>query len=240
MPNNLPSQPLDPVPNPAASPGAGVPARYPHIAYHPPALDTTPEAGARAFFTRMNSRRSVRMFSDRPVSRETIEWCVRAAGTAPSGANKQPWRFVCVSDPAIKHTIRLAAEEEEREFYTRRAPPEWLADLAPLDTTPDKAFLDIAPWLIVVFKLMKTDQGGQTYYVNESVGIAVGLLLSAIHHAGLCALTHTPSPMGFLSKVLSRPEHERPFLLIPVGYAAGGCVVPDVHRKTLAEVAEFR
>lgn len=203
------------------------------------AIATSPEAASRDFYQCMNLRRSVRFFADRPVSRETIEWCVRAAGTAPSGANKQPWRFVCVSDPAIKRQIREAAEAEEHEFYTRRAPPEWLADLAPLDTTPDKGFLEVAPWLIVVFKLMKTDQGGQVYYVNESVGIAVGMLLSAIHHAGLCALTHTPSPMGFLAKVLGRAEHERPFLLIPVGYAGEQCVVPDIDRKPLGQIAEF-
>lgn len=213
--------------------------QHPTVPYQPPGIAEPPERAAHAFFEQMNSRRSVRMFSDRAVSRETIEWCVRAAGTAPSGANKQPWRFVCVSDPALKRQIRLAAEEEEREFYSRRAPAEWLADLAPLDTTPDKGFLEVAPWLIVVFKLMKTDTGGQVYYVNESVGIAVGMLLSAIHHAGLSALTHTPSPMGFLSKVLNRPEHERPFLLIPVGYAAPDCVVPDIRRKPLGDIAVF-
>lgn len=213
---------------------------HPHVPYVPASVDAVPEKAARAFYERMNLRRSVRFFSDRPVSRETIEWCVRAAGTAPSGANKQPWRFVCVSDAPTKAKIRAAAEQEEREFYTRRAPAEWLADLAPLDTTPDKKFLEIAPWLIVVFKMMKTDEGGQVYYVNESVGIAVGMLLAAIHHAGLCALTHTPSPMGFLSEVLGRPEHERPFLLIPVGYASADCVVPDIRRKGLGEIAVFR
>jgi nitroreductase len=184
----------------------------------------------------MSQRRSVRMFSNRPVSRETIEWIVRAAGTAPSGANKQPWRFVCVSDPALKREIREGAEAEEREFYERRANPEWLADLAPLQTDWRKEFLEIAPWLIVVFKLMRTDEGRQVYYVNESVGLAVGFLLAAIHHAGLVALTHTPSPMGFLTKILRRPERERPFLLIPVGYPAPDCVVPDIHRKRLEEI----
>jgi nitroreductase len=184
----------------------------------------------------MSQRRSVRMFSNRPVSRETIEWIVRAAGTAPSGANKQPWRFVCVSDPALKREIREGAEAEEREFYERRANPEWLADLAPLQTDWRKEFLEIAPWLIVVFKLMRTDEGRQVYYVNESVGLAVGFLLAAIHHAGLVALTHTPSPMGFLTKILRRPDHERPFLLIPVGYPAPDCVVPDIHRKPVEEI----
>ncbi|RMH30589.1 MAG: nitroreductase family protein, partial [Planctomycetota bacterium] len=155
-----------------------------------------PEAAARAFYETMRTRRTVRMFSDRPVSRETIQWCVRAAGTAPSGANKQPWRFVCVQDPALKRAIRAGAEAEEREFYSRRASAEWLADLAPLGTDPDKSFLEVAPWLIAVFKLARADDGSRVYYINESVGIACGLLLAAIHHAGLVSVTHTPSPMG--------------------------------------------
>ncbi len=168
-----------------------------------------------------------------------------AAGTAPSGANKQPWRFVAIRDPEIKREIRLAAEAEEREFYARRATPEWLADLAPLGTDADKPFLEIAPWLIAVFKMMKQDaddQGaqGQVYYANESVGIACGMLLCAIHHAGLCALTHTPSPMGFLSKLLGRPSHERPYLLLPVGYPADDCVVPDISRKREGEIMVWR
>jgi len=198
-----------------------------------------PEEAARRFYEIMARRRSVRMFSDEPVSRETIEWVIRAAGTAPSGANKQPWRFVAVSDPELKRRIRAGAEAEEREFYERRASPEWLADLAPLETTADKGFLEVAPWLIVVFKLMKGDDGGQVYYVNESVGIACGLLLAAAHHAGLATLTHTPSPMKFLCEILGRPRHDRPFLLIPVGYPAGGCVVPDIGRKGLEEIAVF-
>jgi nitroreductase len=180
------------------------------------------------------------MFSDRPVSEETIRWCVRAAGSAPSGANKQPWRLVCVRDPALKRTIREGAEAEEREFYSRKANAEWLKDLQPFETTPDKPFLEVAPWLIVVFKLAKTDDGSQVYYVNESVGIAVGLLLAAIHHAGLVSLTHTPSPMAFLTKILDRPEHERPFLLIPVGYPAEGCEVPAITRKPLEEIMVVR
>lgn len=200
---------------------------------------------ARTFYEVVRLRRSVRMFSDRPVSEETIRWCISAAGTAPSGANKQPWRFVAVSSPAIKKQIRVGAEAEEREFYERRATPEWLADLEPLGTDADKAFLEVAPWLIVVFKLMKTDPDeagthGQVYYVNESVGIACGLLLAALHHAGLATLTHTPSPMKFLGEILERPDYERPFLLIPVGYPAPGCVVPAIERKPLAEIAEFR
>lgn len=196
----------------------------------------SPEQAARDFYHVMNQRRTVREFSSRPVSRETIEWCVRTAGTAPSGANKQPWRFVCVSDPALKAQIRQGAEAEEHEFYTRRATPEWLADLAPLGTDEHKEFLEIAPWLIVVFKLAKGDAGDLVYYVNESVGIAVGLLLASLHQAGLATLTHTPSPMGFLGKILGRPEHERPYLLIPVGYPAQDCLVPDIQRKPLNEI----
>lgn len=211
----------------------------PHVAlerYDPgePAQDA-----ARAFYERMNRRRTVRMFSDRAVSRETIEWVIRAAGTAPSGAHKQPWRFIAVSEPQTKRAIREAAEEEEREFYERRASERWLADLRPFGTNPDKRFLEIAPWLVVVMALKKTDEGGQVYYLNESVGIATGLLLAAAHHAGLATLTHTPSPMGFLSAVLGRPEHERAYLLIPMGYPTADCVVPKLERKGLEEIAVF-
>lgn len=195
-----------------------------------------PEEGARRFYEAMNQRRSVRQFSDRPVSRETIEWICRAASTAPSGAHKQPWRFVCVQDAALKKEIRAAAEAEEREFYERRASRRWLEDLAPLGTDPSKPFLEIAPWLIVVFQLTKTDEGGQVYYREESVGIATGFLLAAIHHAGLVTLTHTPSPMGFLQRVLRRPDHERAFMIVPVGYPADGCTVPDLVRKPLEQV----
>lgn len=197
----------------------------------------SPEAAAEAFFAMMRRRRSVRMFSDRPVSRATVEWLVRAATTAPSGANKQPWRFVCVQDPALKRRIRVAAEAEERAFYQGRASSRWLQDLAPLGTDEHKQFLETAPWLIVVFKLMQGDDGSQVYYANESVGIAVGLLLAAAHHAGLATLTHTPSPMRFLAEILGRPAHERPFVLVPLGHPADDCVVPRAAtaRKTLAE-----
>jgi iodotyrosine deiodinase len=199
-----------------------------------------PEAAARAFYELMRRRRSVRMFSDRPVSRETIDQIILAAGTAPSGANKQPWRFVAVQDPAIKREIRVAAEEEEREFYARKANTDWLRDLQAIGTDERKPFLEIAPWLIVVFKLVKDDlrqnDSDQVYYTNESVGIAVGLLLAAAHHAGLATLTHTPSPMKFLGPILRRPDYERPYLLIPVGYPAADCVVPDLHRKTLEQI----
>jgi len=200
------------------------PEFVPYDDRHRPA--TPVEEAARAHFELMAKRRSVREFSDRPVSRATIEWLVRTAGSAPSGANKQPWRFVAVQDPAVKRAIRLAAEREEREFYAHRASAEWLADLAPLGTDEHKEFLERAPWLVVVFKLARGDDDAQHYYVNESVGIAVGMFLSAVHHAGLAALTHTPSPMGFLCEVLGRPANERPFVLIPVGHPADGCRVP--------------
>ena len=212
----------------------------PFIPHRPYAPDTSAEDAARRFHEIMRQRRTVRMFSDRPVSRETIEQIIAAAGTAPSGANKQPWRFVAVQDPSLKREIRVAAEAEEREFYTRRASETWLRDLYPFGTDDQKPFLEIAPWLIVVFKLMKDDnprtESDQVYYVNESVGIATGLLLAAAHHAGLATLTHTPSPMKFLAKLLNRPEPERPFLLIPVGYPAEDCVVPNISRKPLDEI----
>jgi iodotyrosine deiodinase len=202
-----------------------------------------PDQVAADFHAFMARRRSVREFSMEPVSRATIESLIAAAGTAPSGANKQPWRFVAVNDPQIKREIREAAEAEEHEFYERRAGEPWLADLAPLGTTSDKPFLEIAPWLIVVFKLVRDDSPGpgsdQVYYLNESVGIAVGMLLCAIHHAGLVALTHTPSPMKFLTTILRRPPHERPYLLIPVGYPAEGCRVPDIHRKPLDQIMVY-
>jgi nitroreductase len=200
-----------------------------------------PAEAARAFHDVMRRRRSVRMFSDRPVPREAIEWVVRAACTAPSGANKQPWRFVCVSDPELKRKIRLAAEEEERAFYERRANDEWLRDLAPLGTDEDKAYLEVVPWLVVIFRLTQTDEGGQVYYGDESVGIATGMLLAAAHHAGLATLTHTPSPMKFLAEVLGRPAHERAYMLIPIGYPADDAEVPShaLSRKPLDEVAVF-
>ncbi len=212
------------------------PPSVPHVPYKPFNPGVPADEGARQFFETLDQRRSCRFFSDQPVSRETIEWCVKAGSTAPSGAHKQPWRFVCVQDAATKSKIREAAEAEEREFYERRANDQWLDDLAPLQTGPEKPFLEIAPWLIVVFKMAKTDDGGQVYYLNESVGIACGMLISAIHHAGLVTLTHTPSPMGFLGEVLERPAHERAFLLLPVGYPASDATVPELTRKGLDEV----
>jgi nitroreductase len=204
--------------------------------------DAPPEVAAHAFHDVMCQRRTIREYSDRPVSQETIEWIIRAASSAPSGANKQPWRFVCVKDPDTKRRIREAAEEEERAFYEHRANEEWLTDLTPLGTDPDKGFLEVAPWLIVVFKLIREDDGGQVYYPTESVGLASGMLLAAAHHAGLATLTHTPSPMAFLSKVLERPDNERPFLLIPVGYPADDCLVPRaaIPRKPLDEIMIVR
>ena len=182
-------------------------------------------------------RRSVRRFSPEPIPLDVVRDCVRAAVSAPSGANKQPWTFVLVTDPEVKRRIREAAEAEERAFYGGRAPQRWLDELQPFGTGPDKPFLEVAPALIVVFA--QKHGGGpdeRHYYVQESVGLATGMLLAALHHAGLATLTHTPSPMGFLAKVLNRPERERPFLLIPVGYPARGCRVPDIARKPLSEV----
>lgn len=191
----------------------------------------------------MNKRRTCRDFSDQPVPKEVIDHIILAASTAPSGAHKQPWTFCVVSDAEIKRQIRIAAEKEEKESYDGRMPQEWLDDLAPIGTDWQKPFLEIAPYLIIVFKRSyeMEDHGHkhQNYYVTESVGIACGFLLAAIHHAGLVALTHTPSPMNFLSKVLNRPQNEKPFLLIPVGYPAEECWVPDIKRKSLNEIVTF-
>ena len=193
------------------------------------------------FLEEMNRRRSVRDFSARPVPREVIEACVRTAGTAPSGANQQPWHFAIVGDPAVKRRIREAAEAEEREFYAGRAPDEWLQALAPLGTGWRKPFLDTAPWLIVVFaRQYGVGPDGRKvkhYYVQESVGIATGLLVAAVHRAGLASLTHTPSPMGFLNGILGRPVNERPFLIFVVGYPSRQARVPDISRKSFDEIA---
>jgi iodotyrosine deiodinase len=197
------------------------------------------EMRARALALRedLARRRSVRAFSAEPIPMDVLEACVATAASAPSGAHKQPWTFVVVTDPATKREIRAAAEAEERAFYGGRAPERWLEDLAPLATDADKPFLEHAPALVVVFAQKHgADPEDRHYYVQESVGIACGFLLAALHHAGLATLTHTPSPMGFLRTILRRPEHERPFLLIPVGYPAPGCQVPDLTRKPLGEV----
>ncbi len=195
------------------------------------------------FFDCMNKRRTVRDLSDTPVAKEVIENILKTASTAPSGAHKQPWTFCVISNAGIKKQIREAAENEERESYQNRMSDEWLQDLAPLQTDWQKPFLEIAPYLIVVFKRSYEFENGnkkhQNYYVTESCGIACGFLLTAIHNAGLAALTHTPSPMNFLSRLLNRPENEKPFLLIPVGYAAEECFVPDIHRKELEDIAVF-
>jgi len=212
----------------------------PYIDRHVPAEG--PELALKQFLDVARRRRTVRDFSDRPVARSLIEDLVRVAGSAPSGANKQPWRFVAVQDPVVKRRIREAAEHEEREFYAHRATKEWLADLAPLGTDPSKPFLEIAPWLIVVFRLTRGDDGSQVYYAHESVGLACGMLLAAAQHAGLATLTHTPSPMGFLGEILGRPANEKPYLIVPVGHPADDCRVPRAARikKPLAEILEFR
>ena len=195
---------------------------------------------ASHFFTLLDGRRSVRHFSPEPIADEVIDDLVRTASTAPSGAHKQPWTFCVVKDPAMKKAIREAAEVEEKENYGGRMTPEWLEDLAPLGTDWRKEFLEVAPCLIVVFKrAYETKSDGtkrKNYYVEESVGIACGFLLAAARHAGLVTLTHTPSPMNFLAKLLGRPENERAFLLVPVGYPAETCEVPDLERKSLKEV----
>jgi iodotyrosine deiodinase len=198
---------------------------------------------AVAFYEDLRRRRTVRNFSDRPVPREIIEHCLLAAGTAPNGANMQPWHFVAVTDPAVKRRIRVAAEEEEREFYSGRAPQEWLDALAPLGTDENKPFLETAPWLITVFTqrygVLPDGRQIKHYYATESVGIATGLLITAVHNAGLVSLTHTPSPMSFLNELLGRPSNERPFLLLVVGYPAEGATVPEITKKSLSEIASF-
>jgi nitroreductase len=198
---------------------------------------------AADFYADLRRRRTVRDFSDRPVPREIIEHCLLAAGTAPSGANQQPWRFVVVSDPAIKQQIRQAAEAEERAFYHERASEEWLAAVAPLGTDEHKPFLEIAPYLIVIFAqnygLQPNGDKTKHYYVAESVGIATGMLIAAIHNAGLVSLTHTPSPMNFLSKILNRPPNERAFLILVTGYPGDDARVPVITKKSLDEIATF-
>lgn len=198
---------------------------------------------SKRFFEWMDTRRTVRDFSNKRVPDEVIKNIIKAASTAPSGAHKQPWTFCVVSNPEIKSSIRIEAEKEEYESYHGRMSEEWIEDIKPLQTDWQKPFLEIAPFLIIVFKkaydISTHGKKRNNYYVNESVGLACGFLLAAIHHAGLVALTHTPSPMNFLSKILNRPENERPFLLIPVGYPAEGTYVPDLKRKPLEAVAAY-
>ncbi len=213
------------------------------LPFQPLTADEMVQRAAR-FRDRMVTRRSVRQFSDRPVPREVIEACLVTAGSAPSGANQQPWHFVAITDATLKRAIREAAEAEERAFYEDRAPREWLEALAPLGTDADKPYLEAAPYLIAIFQQRYgSDARGQRvkhYYAPESVGIATGLLIAALHQAGLATLTHTPSPMGFLTRILERPEGERPFLLLVTGYPAPDAEVPDIGRKTLEEIASFR
>ncbi|OGO39782.1 MAG: nitroreductase [Chloroflexi bacterium RBG_16_56_8] len=198
---------------------------------------------AAAFCADLQRRRTVRQFSDRAVPREIIENCLRAANTAPSGANMQPWHFVVVSDPAVKRRMRVAAEAEEHEFYHKRATPEWLEALAPLGTDEHKPYLEVAPYLIAIFVqsygVLPDGRTRKHYYAQESVGIATGMLITALHHAGLVTLTHTPSPMEFLNEILGCPANERPFLLLVVGYPAEDALVPEISKKSLADIATF-
>lgn len=215
---------------------------YPFISYRKEIFsDGEMLKKSRAFHAWMEKRRTVRDFSEKSVPKEVMEEIILTASTAPSGAHKQPWTFCIVSDPEIKKQIRIEAEKEEYESYHNRMPEEWLKDLRPLQTDWQKSFLETAPYLVIVFKksyeIRQDGSRGNVYYATESCGLACGFLLAAIHNAGLVALTHTPSPMNFLSKVLRRPENEKPFLLIPVGYPAEECWVPDLKRKDLDEIA---
>ena len=213
-----------------------------HIPYAPnrvPADQALPIL--RREYELASGRRSVRFFSDAPVSREVIEHLIRIAGTAPSGANLQPWHFVAIDDPVIKKQIRDAAEQAEKGFYEHRAPAEWLKALEPLGTDWRKPFLETAPWLIVVFRrrwLAVNGQVQKTYYSSESVGIAVGMLIAAVHRAGLATLTHTPAPMSFLRRICRRPENESPFVILPIGYPAADASVPDITRKPLHAIMQ--
>jgi iodotyrosine deiodinase len=204
-----------------------------------------PEMEQRAgeFYAEMARRKTIREFANTPVARSVIEQCLLAAGTAPSGANHQPWHFAVIANPELKKKIRVEAEIEEREFYDRRAPQEWKDALAPLGTDCEKPFLEIAPYLIAIFGQKNTAmEDGSTvknYYVPESVSIATGFLIAALHHAGLATLTHTPSPMGFLNQMLGRPDNEKPYILLVVGHPAEHCMVPNIRKKPLSEIASF-
>jgi nitroreductase len=217
---------------------------YRHIRYsHETYPDDEMLDRSKSYFEWLDKRRSVRHFSEKPVPKEVIENIIKSASTAPSGANKQPWTFCVVKNAALKKKIRNAAEEEERKSYQERMSDEWLEDLKHLGTDSNKPFLETAPYLIVAFKRpFEYDDNGkkhQNYYVNESVGLACGFLISAIHHAGLVTLTHTPSPMRFLEKILKRPDNERAFLLLPVGYEAENVYVPDIQRKTVDQIMQI-
>ncbi len=210
--------------------------------YSPP---TSAELARRLddLLTQARRRRTVRDFSDRPVPRHVIESCLRIAGTAPSGANQQPWHFAAIQNPAVKAEIRQGAEAEERAFYASRAPQAWLDALRPLGTNAEKPFLEVAPWLIAIFCQNHTTQpdGSQVkhYYARESVGIATGMLIQTLHLAGLVSLTHTPSPMAFLNKILGRPSNEKPFLLLVVGYPADNVQLPKITKKSLEQISSF-
>lgn len=199
---------------------------------------------SKQFKSDMQRRRTVREFSDRPVPKEIIENAIKAAGTAPNGANKQPWHFAVIGNPELKKKIRIAAEEEEQEFYNKRAPEDWLEALQPFGTDEKKPFLETAPYLIAIFSqsygITEFGEKEKHYYVKESVGIATGILITALHLSGLATLTHTPSPMGFLNELLDRPKHEKPFLLLVVGYPAEDVEVPDIEKKSLGEISSFR
>ena len=217
---------------------------YKPIPYEFEPLNAKTSVGrGREFFDLMNRRRSVRDFSTEAPPRECVELAIKTAASAPSGAHHQPWRFVLIDDPDLKKAIREAAEEEERENYDNRFPPEWLQALAPLGTTGDKPFLEDAPYLVVVFKesygVSEESDKITNYYVNESVGIACGMFIATLHTMGLVTLTHTPSPMGFLSQLLNRPPNEKPYILFPVGYPAEGAMVPDLKRKSFSEVVQL-
>lgn len=215
------------------------------IPYAPsPVRPDDAEGRGQQLFEELDARRSVRAFSDRPVPRRLIELAIATGSTAPSGAHRQPWRFVAVSDPDLKHKIRVAAEAEERLNYDGRLPDEWLEALAPFGTGPNKPYLDVAPWLVAVFaqRYRHREDGSRevNYYVKESVGLACGMFIAALHRMGLATLPHTPNPMRFLNQILERPATEQAFVLFPVGYPAEGCEVPELERKSLDEVAVFR
>ncbi len=216
---------------------------YKHILYNSTELSQEQSiAKSEAFYNWLDTRRSVREYASQDIPKEVIENIIKSASTAPSGAHKQPWTFCAVSNKELKHKIRLAAEEEERETYGKRMSERWRKDLAPLGTDANKPFIDDAPWIIVGFKRVYEHDGDErynNYYVNESIGIASGMLITAIHNAGLVTLTHTPSPMNFLTKLLDRPSNERAYLLLPIGYPKQPAYVPDIERKSLDEVAVF-
>lgn len=210
--------------------------------YHPD-MPNGAEATTEAFYQHMNQRRTVRHYSPEPVSRQIIENCIKTAGTAPSGAHQQPWHFCAISNAKHKNIIREAAEAEENEFYSTKASPEWLKALEPLGTDTNKQFIETAPWVIAIFAqkygIDEGDNKVKHYYFNESVGLATGMLITALHNVGLSTLTHTPSPMGFLNKLCDRPKNEKPYMLLIIGYPEDECQVPDIERKSLNEISNF-